>query len=65
MNNSSHFLNLLPTLLSCNFFLSLKVIGIKEMFDHILNIRDIMAQPKALEVTMFDSFLVNYIFCIS
>ncbi|PNX55051.1 pleiotropic drug resistance protein 1-like [Trifolium pratense] len=31
--------------------------------DHIMRMRDIAAQLKDLEVTMFDSFLVHYILC--
>ncbi|XP_052723855.1 uncharacterized protein LOC128193789 [Vigna angularis] len=42
-------------------FSSLKLTGIKGVRDHIMRIRDIVAQLKALEVTMSDSFLVHYI----
>ncbi|XP_029130101.1 uncharacterized protein LOC114916803 [Cajanus cajan] len=44
-------------------FSSLKLTGIKGVRDHIMRIRDIVAQLKALEVTMSDSFLVHYILC--
>ena len=44
-------------------FSSLKLHGIKGVCDHIMCMRDIVAQLKALEVTMSDSFLVHYILC--
>jgi len=44
-------------------FSSLKLQGIRGVRDHIMCIRDIVAQLKALEVTMSDSFLVHYILC--
>lgn len=44
-------------------FSSLKLTGIKGVRDHIMCIRDIVAQLKALEVTMSDSFLVHNILC--
>ena len=36
---------------------------IRGVHDHIMHMRDIVAQLKALEVTMSDSFLVHYILC--
>ena len=42
---------------------SLKVQGIRDVRDHIMRMRNIVAQLKALEVTMSDSFLVHYILC--
>ena len=44
-------------------FSSLKLQGIRGVRDHIMRMRDIVAQLKALEVTMSDSFLVHYILC--
>ncbi|XP_027338111.1 uncharacterized protein LOC113852052 [Abrus precatorius] len=44
-------------------FSSIKLTRIREVHDHIICIRDIVAQLKALEVTIFDSFLVHYILC--
>jgi len=44
-------------------FSSMKFIEIRGMCDRIMGIRDIVAQLKALEVIMFDSFLVHYILC--
>ena len=44
-------------------FSSLKLQGIRGVHDHIMRIRDIVAQLKALEVTMSGSFLVHYILC--
>jgi len=41
----------------------MKLIEIKGVCDHIIHIRPFVAQLKALEVTMFDSFLVHYILC--
>ena len=44
-------------------FSSLRLYGIKGVHDHFMHMRDIVAQLKALEVTMSDSFLVHYILC--
>lgn len=53
------------------WFLSMKLTRIKEVCDHIIHIRNILAQWKALEVTMSDSSytyicapcLINVYFC--
>ena len=42
-------------------FSSLRLIGIKGVRDHIMQIRDVAAQLKTLEVEMFETFLVRYI----
>ena len=42
-------------------FSSLRLIGIKGVRDYIIQIRDIAAQLKTLEVEMFETFLVHYI----
>lgn len=42
-------------------FLSMRLTGIKGMRDHIMRVRDIAAQLKALEVEMSESFLCHYI----
>ena len=42
---------------------SLKLHGIRGVCDHIMHMRDIVAQLKALEVTMSDFFLIHYILC--
>jgi len=44
-------------------FSSLKLYRIRGVCDHIMCMRDIMAQLKALEVTMLDFFLIHYILC--
>ena len=42
-------------------FSSTKLTGIREVHDHIMRMRDILAQLKTLEVTMLETFLVHYI----
>ena len=42
-------------------FSSTKLTGIRGVHDHIMCIRDIVAQLKSVEVTMLDTFLVHYI----
>ena len=42
-------------------FLSLRLIGIRRMHDHIMRMMDISTQLKSLEVSMSESFLVHYI----
>ena len=42
-------------------FTSLKLTGIKGVCKHIMEMRDIVAQLKKLEVEMFESFLVHFI----
>ncbi|KAH7537394.1 hypothetical protein FEM48_Zijuj03G0087800 [Ziziphus jujuba var. spinosa] len=44
-------------------FSSIKLIGIRGVRDHIIRMRDIAAQLKALEVEMSITFLVHYILC--
>ncbi|XP_056683854.1 uncharacterized protein [Spinacia oleracea] len=44
-------------------FSSIRLTEIKGVRDHIMHMRDIAAQLKDLEVTIFDSFLVHYILC--
>ena len=46
-------------------FSSLKLYRIRGVRDHIMCMRDIVAQLKALEITMSDSFLVHYILMYS
>ena len=42
-------------------FTSLKLIGIRGVHEHIMEMRDIVAQLKKLEVEMSESFLVHFI----
>ncbi|RVW40372.1 hypothetical protein CK203_092419 [Vitis vinifera] len=42
-------------------FTSLKLIGIKRVREHIMEMRDIVAQLKKLEVEMSESFLMHFI----
>ena len=42
-------------------FSSTKLIGIRGVCDHIMRMRDILAQIKILEVTMSENFLVHFI----
>ncbi|WKA06388.1 hypothetical protein VitviT2T_024289 [Vitis vinifera] len=42
-------------------FTSLKLTGIKGVREHIMEMRDIVAQLKKLEVEMSESFLVHFI----
>ncbi|RVW57605.1 Retrovirus-related Pol polyprotein from transposon TNT 1-94 [Vitis vinifera] len=42
-------------------FTSLKLTGIRGVREHIMEMRDIVAQLKKLEVEMFESFLVHFI----
>ncbi|CAH9128198.1 unnamed protein product [Cuscuta epithymum] len=42
-------------------FATMKLTGIRGVREHIMRMRDITAQLKALEVTMSDAFLVHYI----
>ena len=42
-------------------FTSLKLIDIKGVHEHIMEMRDIVAQLKKLEVEIFESFLVHFI----
>ena len=42
-------------------FTSLKLTGIKGVHKHIMEMRDIVAQLKKLEVEMSESFLVHFI----
>ncbi|KAL0413074.1 UNVERIFIED_CONTAM: hypothetical protein Sradi_1509100 [Sesamum radiatum] len=42
-------------------FTSQKLIGLNGVREHIMQMRDIAAQLKSLEVDMFESFLVHYI----
>ncbi|RVW26316.1 hypothetical protein CK203_107183 [Vitis vinifera] len=42
-------------------FTSLKLTDIKGVHEHIMEMRDIVAQLKKLEVEMFESFLVHFI----
>ena len=42
-------------------FSTLMLTGIKEVHDHIMQMRDIAAQLKILEIEMFEKFLVHYI----
>ena len=44
-------------------FLSIKLSGIGGVRDHIMRMRDIAAQLKALEVDMLETFLVHFILC--
>ncbi|XP_057492409.1 uncharacterized protein LOC130777999 [Actinidia eriantha] len=44
-------------------FSSMRLTGTRGMRDHIMRMRDITAQSKALEVEMSESFLVHYIVC--
>ena len=44
-------------------FSSMKLTGIRGVRDHIMRMRDIAAQLKALEVEMSETFLVHYILC--
>ena len=44
-------------------FSSLTLHGIRDVHDHIMCMKDIVAQLKVLDVTMSDSFLVHYILC--
>ena len=44
-------------------FSSMRLTGIQGVHYHIMRIREILAQMKALEITMSDSFLVHYILC--
>ena len=45
-------------------FSSLRLVGIRGVRDHdIMNIMDISAQLKSLEVSMYESFLDHYILC--
>ena len=41
----------------------MRLTGIQGVHYHIMRIREILAQMKALEITMSDSFLVHYILC--
>ena len=42
-------------------FLSLRLTSVKGVCEHIMDMKDIAAQLKKLEVDMSDSFLVHYI----
>ena len=42
-------------------FSTMKLTGIKRVCEHIMQMRDIAAQLKTLEVTISESFLVYYI----
>ena len=42
-------------------FLSLRLTSVKGVCEHILNMKDIVAQLKKLKVDMSESFLVHYI----
>ena len=42
---------------------TLRLTGVKGVRDHIMRMRDIVAQLKALEVELSESFLVHYILC--
>ena len=42
-------------------FTSLKLIDIKDVREHIMEMRDMVAQPKNLKVEMSESFLVHFI----
>ena len=42
-------------------FTSLKLIDIKDVREHIMEMRDMVAQPKNLKVEMSKSFLVHFI----
>ena len=44
-------------------FSTLRLTGVKGMRDHIMCMMDIVAQLKNLEVTISESFLVQYILC--
>ena len=44
-------------------FSSIKLSGIGGVRDHIMRMRDIAAQLKALEVEMSETFLVHFILC--
>ncbi|GFY88656.1 hypothetical protein Acr_06g0005960 [Actinidia rufa] len=44
-------------------FSSIRLTGIRGVRNHIMRMRDIAAQLKALEVEMSESFLVHYILC--
>ena len=44
-------------------FSSIKLSGIGGVLDHIMRMRDIVAQLKALEVDMSETFLVHFILC--
>ncbi|KAH7510670.1 hypothetical protein FEM48_ZijujUnG0101300 [Ziziphus jujuba var. spinosa] len=44
-------------------FSSLKLTRIRGVRDHIMHMKDIVAQLKALEVEMLETFLVRYILC--
>ena len=44
-------------------FSTLRLIGVKGVCDHIMHMTDIEAQLKSLEVTISESFLVQYILC--
>ena len=42
-------------------FSSLRLTNVKGVCEHIMEMRDIAAQPKTLEVDMSDTFMVHYI----
>ena len=44
-------------------FSSIKLTGTRGVREHIMRLRDIVAQLKTLEVTMSESFLVHFILC--
>ncbi|RZB42253.1 hypothetical protein D0Y65_053009 [Glycine soja] len=44
-------------------FSSIKLTGTRGVCEHIMRLRDIVAQLKTLEVTMSESFLVHFILC--
>ena len=44
-------------------FSSIKLTGTRGVREHIMHLRDIVAQLKTLEVTMSESFLVHFILC--
>ena len=44
-------------------FSTLRLTGVKGVLDHIMRMMDIAAQLKNLEVTISESFLVQYILC--
>ena len=46
-------------------FSSIKLSRIGGVRDHIMRMRDIVAQLKALEVDMSETFLVHFILCTS
>ncbi|XP_020245223.1 uncharacterized protein LOC109823358 [Asparagus officinalis] len=45
-------------------FSSLRLTSVRSVRDHIMRMRDIVAQLKVLEVEMSEAFLVHYILCI-